>query len=850
MSTRKLNLPVTGMTCANCAMTIERNLKRQAGVEDANVNFANEHASVTFDPGTVSTGDLVHLVEDIGYGVAAARVDLPIAGMTCANCAMTIERSLNRLDGVITANVNFANERASVSYLPGLVGRADLIRAVEEAGYEVIQVEGEEQTLEDAEQAAREAEIRDKRNKIIVGAVLGLAVVLVSMGPALGLIPHLAYGPWIAFALATPVQFYLGRDFYVSAWKATRNRTANMDTLVALGSSVAYFYSAAVLIFGIAGPVYFETAAMILTFIVVGKYLEARAKGRASAAIRELMNLQPDTAVVLRAGQEQEVSVSEVQVGDTVVVRPGGRVPVDGIVVAGHSSVDESMVTGESIPVEKTEGDEVIGGTINKTGVFQFRATRVGSETALAQIVQLVQEAQGSKAPVQRLADQVAGVFVPAVIILALLTFAAWYFVAGVGFTQALVFMTAVLLIACPCAMGLATPTAVMAGTGVGAENGILIKTAESLERAGKLDTIVLDKTGTITQGKPEVTDIVISDFRFQIADLAAVSESASRNPPSLRTQTDGFRVSDVAGPKSEIQNLKSEILHFAASAERGSEHPLGEAIVRRAEEEGIGLAEADGFNAVAGRGIEARVDGRSVLLGNMALMAERQVRMNGLGEAVDRLQSEGKTAMILSVDGEAAGVVAVADTIKAGSQEAVNELHAMGLEVVMVTGDNERTAQAIADQVGIVRVMAEVLPEDKANAVKALHEEGKLVAMVGDGINDAPALVQADIGIAIGTGTDVAMESANVTLMRGDLRSVPQAIRLSRKTMQTIKQNLFWAFFYNVAAIPVAMGVLVPFFGPQWQLNPMWAAGAMATSSIFVVTNSLRLRGLKLQPV
>ncbi|MFQ5594486.1 MAG: heavy metal translocating P-type ATPase [Anaerolineae bacterium] len=849
MSTRKLNLPVTGMTCANCAMTIERNLKRQAGVEDASVNFANEKAMVIYDPDSVSTGDLVHLVEAIGYGVAAARVDLPISGMTCANCAMTIERSLNRLDGVISANVNFANEKASVSYLPSLVGRADLIRAVEKAGYEVIQVEGVEQTLEDAEQAAREAEIRDKRNKVIVGAVLGLLVMLVSMGPALGLIPNLLYGPWIAFALATPVQFYLGRDFYVSAWKATRNRTANMDTLVALGSSVAYFYSATVLIFGIAGPIYFETAAMILTFIVMGKYLEARAKGRASSAIRELMNLQPDTAIVLRAGQEQEVPVSEVQVGDTVVVRPGGRVPVDGIVTSGHSSVDESMVTGESIPVEKMGGAEVIGGTINKTGAFQFRATKVGSETALAQIVRLVKEAQGSKAPVQRLADRVAGVFVPVVIVLALLTFAAWYLVAGIGFTQALVFMTAVLLIACPCAMGLATPTAVMAGTGVGAENGILIKTAESLERAGKLDTIVLDKTGTITQGKPEVTDVVISDFRFQIADLAAASESASRNSPSLRTQTVGFRVSDVAGPKSEIENLKSEILHFAASAERGSEHPLGEAIVRRAEEERIELAEADGFNAVAGRGIEARVDGRSVLLGNMTLMAERQVRMNGLGEAVDRLQSEGKTAMILSVDGEAAGVVAVADTIKEGSKEAVDELHAMGLEVAMITGDNERTAQAIADQVSIDRVMAEVLPEDKANAVKALQEEGKLVAMVGDGINDAPALVQADVGIAIGTGTDVAMESADVTLMRGDLRSVPQAIRLSKRTMQTIKQNLFWAFFYNVAAIPVAMGMLVPFLGPQWQLNPMWAAGAMAMSSIFVVTNSLRLRGLKLQP-
>ncbi len=822
MSTRKLSLPVTGMTCANCAMTIERNLKRQAGVEDANVNFANEHAVVVYDPGVLSTADLVHVVEDIGYGVATAKIDLPIAGMTCANCAMTIERVLTRLDGVLSANVNFANEKATVTYLPGVVSRADLIRAVEEAGYHVIQVESQDQTLEDAEQLAREAEIRDKRNKLIVGAILGALTMLVSMGPELGLIPRLPFGPWIAFALATPVQYYLGRDFYVSAWKAAKNRTANMDTLVALGSSAAYFYSAAVLIFGIESPVYFETAAMILTFIVIGKYLEARAKGQASAAIRKLMDLQPDTAVVIRAGQEQEVPISEVRVGDIIVVRPGGRVPVDGIVISGHSSVDESMVTGESIPVEKTEGNEVIGGTINKTGTFQFRATKVGSETALAQIVRLVQEAQGSKAPVQRLADQVAGVFVPIVIVLALLTFVAWYFVGGVGFTQALVFMTAVLLIACPCAMGLATPTAVMAGTGVGAENGILIKNAESLERAGKIDTVVLDKTGTITKGEPEVTDVVVSDSGFRIPDLS---------------------------PEFAIRDPQSAILWLAGSAERGSEHPLGEAIVRRAQEEQIRLVDAEAFNAMAGRGVEARVDGHTVLLGNMTLMAERQVRMNGLTEAVDRLQSEGKTAMVVSVDGEAAGVVAVADTIKRGSKEAVAELHAMGLEVVMITGDNERTARAIADLVGIEHVMAEVLPEDKANAVKTLQSEGRLVAMVGDGINDAPALVQADVGIAIGTGTDVAMESADITLMRGDLRSVPQAIRLSRQTMRTIKQNLFWAFFYNVAAIPVAMGVLVPLLGPRWQLNPMWAAGAMAMSSIFVVSNSLRLRGINLQP-
>ncbi|MBS1252348.1 MAG: Copper-exporting P-type ATPase [Anaerolineales bacterium] len=520
MSVKKLDLPVTGMTCANCALTVERNLKREAGVQAANVNFANEHALVEFDPEAVSTGELVHLVEDIGYGVATAKIDLPIAGMTCANCATTIERTLQRLDGVVDASVNFASEKAMVAYVPGVVSRVDLVRAVEDAGYEggtppVIEVEGAEQTLEDVEQQAREAEIRSKRNKLIVGAILGSLVMLVSMGPELGLLPHIPYAAWIAFALATPVQYYLGRDFYVSAWKATQNRTANMDTLVALGSSVAYFYSAAVLIFDIASPIYFETAAMILTFIIAGKYLEARAKGQASAAIRKLMNLQPDTAIVLRGGEEREVPVSEVRVGDSVVVKPGGRVPVDGVVAAGHSAVDESMVTGESMPVEKAEGDSVIGGTINKTGTFRFEATKVGAETALAQIVRLVQEAQGSKAPVQRLADQVAAVFVPVVIAVALLTFAAWFFVGGAGFTQALIFMTAVLLIACPCAMGLATPTGVMAGTGVGAENGILVKTAASLERAGELDAVILDKTGTITKGEPEVTDIVISDFGF-----------------------------------------------------------------------------------------------------------------------------------------------------------------------------------------------------------------------------------------------------------------------------------------------------------------------------------------------
>jgi Cu+-exporting ATPase len=811
MADKSLTLPVTGMTCANCVATVERNVRKLDGVQEANVNFASEKISLVFDDARLNAGDIVARIRKAGYDVPEQTVDLAITGMDCANCALHVQRALSKVDGVLNVNVNFASEHAILTLMPG-VSRQALVAAVEKAGYGVVQAEDAEE-LEDAEQAARQAEIRHNVTRVVVGALFTLPLFVLSMGRDFGLLGMWAHETWVNilfWALATPVQFWVGRDFYVSGYKSLRAGSSNMDVLVSLGSSTAYFYSIAVTLGLIGGHVYFETSAAIITLITTGGLLETVAKGRTSAAIKALMGLRARTARVIRDGTEVDIAVEQVAVGDTVIVRPGEKIPVDGTVLEGHSAVDESMITGESLPVEKGPGTQVIGATLNKQGMIKFQATKVGRETALAQIIRLVEQAQGSKAPIQRLADQVSAIFVPAVVSVALITFTIWMIGTG-DFTASLVRMIAVLVIACPCAMGLATPTAIMVGMGKGAEAGVLFKNSESLERAHKLTAVVLDKTGTLTRGEPSVTDVVL--------DHAVHMDEAA-------------------------------LLTLAASAERGSEHPLGEAIVHAAKERALPLSEPLNFAALAGQGIRAEVNGRSVLLGNLELMTAQHIHLNGLEAEAQRLQSEAKTAMWLAVDGQATGVIAVADTIKDGSVEGVRQLHDLGLTVVMMTGDNQTTADAIAREVGIDRVFAEVKPSDKADYVQRLQSEGYVVGMVGDGINDAPALAQADVGIAIGTGTDVAMESADLTLISGDLRGVARAIGLSKKTVRTIKQNLFWAFAYNVTLIPVAAGVLAPFsWAPDVvrHLHPILAALAMALSDVFVIGNSLRLRRTKL---
>jgi len=826
MVQRQISLPISGISCANCVNTIERDLKKLRGISRVSVNPATEKATVVFDASEVREEAIVKAIREAGYEVPLSRIELPVTGMTCANCAHAIERALKRkVPGVVNASVNLATERALVEYIPGEATRRDLVQAIQDAGYGVVEAEPGE--LKDVEKQAREREANQQKRKFQIGALLTLPLFLLSMGRDFGLLGHWAHASWMNWlflALASPVQFYVGSDYYRGAYKALRNRSANMDLLVSMGSSAAYAYSVlvtAALTVGHTGwgnHVYFETAALIITLIKLGKLLEAGAKVKTSEAIRRLMRLQPATARVIRDNREEEIPVEEVEVGDIVQVRPGERVPVDGVIVSGKSSIDESLLTGESMPVAKKRGSQVTGGTINKQGLFRFEATRVGAETALAQVIRLVQEAQASKAPVQRLADKTAGVFVPIVILIAAVTFALWLSLTDVGFTAAMIRTVAVLVIACPCALGLATPTAIMVGTGRGAEKGILFRNSEALELMHRLKTVVLDKTGTVTIGQPTVTDVVPSIPK----ELLPVLGSDSLTPSQV-------------------------LLRFAASAETGSEHPLGAAILQSAKEQSIPLSSPEMFEAVSGSGIIAAVDGHEVIVGSESFLRSLGVDLNGLESEGRRLQSETKTVVWTALGKTALGLIAVADQVRSGSREAIERMRQLGLQVIMLTGDNWATARAVAGQVGITEVMAEVRPEEKAQQIVKLQGERQTrVAMVGDGVNDAPALAQADVGIAIGGGTDVAMETADVTLMRADLRSVPEAFALSHATLRTIRQNLFWAFFYNVVLIPVAAGALYPFAGmPGFlrTLHPALAAFAMALSSVTVVLNSLRLK-------
>lgn len=802
MEKKQTTLQINGMTCAACANRIEKGLSKLDGVESANVNFALEKATVSYDSEKVDLEQMEHKISQLGYSTVKDNLDLQISGMTCAACANRIEKGLNKLPGVTKAAVNFALETAHVEYSGDEVSLQDMIGKVKQLGYAAVPKEEKKDAVDH-----RLLEIRRQKIKFIISAILSFPLLWAMVGhfewTSFIWVPDLFMNPLFQLVLATPVQFWVGKQFYTGAYKALRNKSANMDVLVALGTSAAYFYSIYLTIewFNIGGHhmpgLYFETSAILITLIILGKLFEALAKGRTSEAIKTLMSLQAKTAIVIREGNEVIVPVEEVVAGDIVLVKPGDKIPVDGVVIDGNSSVDESMLTGESIPVEKKAGDGVIGATINKNGSLRVEATKVGKETALAQIIKVVEEAQGSKAPIQRVADQISGIFVPIVVVVAAVTFMVWFFAVNPGnFADALEKAIAVLVIACPCALGLATPTSIMAGSGRAAESGILFKGGEHLETTHRIDAIILDKTGTITKGKPDLTDVFTESWD------------------------------------------EHEFLQLVGAAEKNSEHPLAEAIVKGIREKGIELPASEQFEAIPGFGIRSVVNGKELLVGTRKLLTKYDVSFDAAIPTMEDMEASGKTAMLVAIDGAYAGMVAVADTVKETSQEAVSRLKQMGIQVVMITGDNRRTAEAIAKEVGIDHVLAEVLPEGKAEEVKKLQAQGKKVAMVGDGINDAPALATADIGMAIGTGTDVAMEAADVTLMRGDLNSIPDAIFMSKKTMTNIKQNLFWALAYNSLGIPVAaVGLLAP-----------WLAGAaMALSSVSVVLNALRLQRVKL---
>lgn len=793
---------VTGMTCAACANRIEKGLNKVDGVQEANVNLALEKATVKYDATVTSSADIQQKVRNLGYDVVTDKKELVLTGMTCAACATRIEKGLNKMDGVIHANVNLALEKASIEYNPTDVSLNDMIQKVEKLGYgAIIKSDDNEQEAVDY----RQKEIEKQQGKFIFSMILSLPLLWSMVGhfsfTSFIYVPDAFINPWVQLALATPVQFYIGKQFYMGAYKALKNKSANMDVLVALGTSAAYFYSLYLSIetIGMSAHsvgLYFETSAVLITLILLGKVFEARAKGRSSEAIKKLMGLQAKTATVLRNGVEKDISLEEVVVGDILFVKPGKKVPVDGIVLEGSSALDESMISGESVPVDKTVGDSVIGATINKNGFIKMKATKVGKETALSQIIKVVEEAQGSKAPIQRLADTISGIFVPIVVALAVITFFIWFiWVAPGNFAEALEKLIAVLVIACPCALGLATPTSIMAGSGRAAEFGILFKGGEHLEMTQRINTVILDKTGTITNGAPVLTDVI-------------------------------------------TDREEAEFLSLVGSAEKQSEHPLAQAIVAGIKEKAINLKDVSEFESITGYGIKAVIEGKEILVGTRRLMKKYNIDFDSALESMTVLENLGKTAMLAAIDGSYAGLVAVADTIKETSTQAIKRMKEMGLEVIMITGDNQATAHAIAKQAGIDHVIAEVLPEGKADEVKKLQKQGKKVAMVGDGINDAPALAIADIGMAIGTGTDVAMEAADITLIRGDLNSIPDSILMSHKTMRNIKQNLFWALAYNTIGIPIAaIGLLAP-----------WLAGAaMAFSSVSVVLNALRLQRVKL---